>query len=38
MTGGEIHLNGGYSSLSEKIYNGSIYHNGEPIVKDGKII
>lgn len=34
--GGEIHLNGKYSSLADNIRRGNIYHKGKLIVKDGK--
>ena len=38
MTGGSIYVGGKYTSLSDYIYGGNVYHKGKLIVKDGKTL
>jgi len=36
LRGGEIHLNGDYTFISEETIGGNIYHKGKLIVEDGR--
>jgi len=38
MTAGEIHINGDFDELASRLKDGTIYHKGTCIVKDGKIL